>query len=132
MSASKKSKLPSGAELEVWVSPFEKSKALYQALLEEARGISFDPNAHIDVNLFKDLFCAGFSSKKIEICLKACFEKATYNGKRIDENTFEPMEARQDYLEACFEVAQENVAPFLKSLYAKYKITLENLKSSLA
>lgn len=132
MSDSKKIKLPSGAELEVWVSPFEKSKALYQALLEEVKEMKLDPNASVDVNFYKDLFCMGFSSKKVEACLSACFEKATYNGKRISSDTFEPVAARQDYLEACFEVAQENVAPFMKSLYAKYETILEKMKSSPA
>ncbi len=128
-SSSKKVKLPSGAELEIWVSPFEVSKALYQAMLDEVRGLKLDPKAEVDVNFFKDLFCAGFSSKKVEECLKECLKKATYNGARISSDTFEPVEARQDYMQVCFEVAQENVAPFTKSLYAKYQTILELMKS---
>lgn len=116
---SRKLKLPSGAELEIWISPFEDAKALYQALLEEAKGLKLNPKDEVDVNFYKDLFCVGFSSKKIEACIAKCFAKCTYNGARISNDTFEPVDNRQDYMVACFEVAQDNVAPFTKDLYAK-------------
>lgn len=131
MSDSKKIKLPSGAELEIWISPFEVAKELYQTLLAEAKDLKLDPNAQVDVNLYKDIFCAGFSSKKVEACIKKCFEKCTYNGARIGTETFEPAEARQDFLLACFEVAQENVAPFMKPLYAKFQAIIELLRKNV-
>lgn len=121
-------KLPSGAVLKITLAPFAEAKALYQACLEELRGLKVDPHEEIDVNLFKDLFCVGLSSKKIENALAACMKRSLYNDLKIDENTFEPVDARQDYMVACFEVAKENIAPFVKSLYAEYAPLWEKLQ----
>lgn len=126
----KKVELPSGASLEISISPFEVAKELFQTSLEEVKKLNLDPNKEIDANFYKDLFCVGFSSKKIEACIKQCFEKCLYNGARITKDTFDPVEARQDYLLACFEVAQENIAPFMKPLYAKYQTILSQLTKS--
>lgn len=127
----KEVKLPSGALLNIGVSTFEVAKAMYQVVLEEVRTTSLDPDKEIDANFFKDMACIGFSSKKIEACVWKCFEKCLYDGKRIDKDTFEPVEARQDYLLACYEVVQENVLPFMKPLYAKYQDILTLLKGSV-
>jgi hypothetical protein len=121
--------LPSGAELRITVSPFPISKALYQAVMEEMKAVRLDPSAEIDANLFKDLLCIATSSKKIEGCLEKCFERSLYNGRKIDTETFEPVEARDDYLAVCWEVAKENILPFTKSLYAQYAPLLEKLRS---
>ena len=120
--------LPSGAKLHISLASFAVSKALYQAVLEEAKELSVDPAAEVDVNLFKDMFCAGFSSKKIEGCLNKCLEKTLYNGARITDATFEPIEAREDYLTVCWEVALMNLLPFMKSLSPLYLTTLAMLQ----
>lgn len=124
--------LPSGAELKVTVADFAVSKALYQAILEEAKAVHIDPVAEIDVNLFKDMFCACMSSKKVEVCLAECLKRVTYNGLKIDKDTFEPVEAREDFTTVCFEVAKENVAPFMKSLFAQFAPILGELKNGPA
>lgn len=117
-------KLPSGAELNINAAPFIDAKNLYQALLRELKSIQIDSNIQVG-NLYKDFFCTGFSSAEIEDCLWKCLERCTYNnGKgnlKIDRDTFEPIEARQDYMNVCMEVAKENVSPFGKALYADYK-----------
>lgn len=124
--------LPSGAKLDINVSPFPISRALYQAILDEAKALKLDAKTEMDVNFFKDLFCIGLSSKKIEACIEECFKRVTYNGRRIDSETFEPVEAREDYMTVCFEVAQENILPFTKTLMRQYSHILEKLKSGLA
>ena len=108
--------LPSGAKLKITLSPFAVSKALYQACLEELKSLKLDPNAEVDLNLFKDLFCAGFSSKRIEQCLDECMKRVHYNDRKITPETFEPAEAREDYLQVCLEVALTNIRPFMKNL----------------
>jgi len=120
-------KLPSGAELVITLAPFADSKTLYQAVLEEMKDLKLDPEAEIDVNLFKQFFCVGFSSKKIEAALWECFKRVTYNGLKVSKDTFEPEEARDDYFMVCIEVAKANIAPFVKSLYAQYSQVLGNL-----
>lgn len=116
-------KLNSGAVLKVQPAPFAVSKALYQALLKEMKGISVTTQVELS-SVFKDLFCVGFSSPEIEACIWECMKRCTYNygaGElKIDEGTFEPVERRDDYVKVCIEVARENVLPFFKSLYAEY------------
>lgn len=125
--------LPSGATLKVTPSAFAVSKALYQAVLSELKGVPVSASTDHPA-LFKDLMCTGFSSPAIEACLSECFKKCTYNcGKgdmRIDADTFEPVENRDDYIMVCFEVAKENVFPFLKSLYAEFQRVMKTFEST--
>lgn len=121
----RKVKLPSGAELTVSAAPFVDAKHLYQALLREMKEIKIDLKMEM-ANLYKELFCVGFSSPEIEAFLWKCMERCTYdNGRtgalKIDNDTFEPIEAREDYLTVCTEVTKENVAPFVKTLFAEYE-----------
>lgn len=124
-------KLPSGAELKVTLSEFMVSKALYQAIAEEAKSLKLDPKAEVDVNLYKDLFCSALSSKRIEECLWECMKRATYNGVKITPDVFEPEDARDDYIVVCMEVARINVLPFMKSLYAQFSTVLPELMQFL-
>lgn len=120
----KEIKLPSGAVLKITLAPFSEAKALYQTVLEEIKEIEISSKTDM-ASVFKNLACIGFSSKKIEACLEVCFKRCTYNaGKgdfKIDQNTFEPIEARNDYMAVCMNVAKENILPFMKSLYAEYQ-----------
>lgn len=124
--------LPSGAKLEVTPSDFKTAKALYMVIAAEAQALKLDPKAEVDVNFYKDIFCAGISSGLIESALSACMKRCTYNGLKITDDTFEPIEARQDYLLVCFEVARANVEPFMKGLSAKYQGILEKLLKAQA
>lgn len=65
----------------------------------------------------KDLVYTAFSSELIMSALEACFKRCTYNGLRIDANTFEPEEARQDYFITCKEVLIEQLRPFAPALF---------------
>ena len=123
--------LPSGIELKVTLAPFTEARALYQAMLSELKDIDLDPKAEIDVNLYKNLFCAALESKKIEDALWACMKRCLYNGSKVTEAVFEPEEARGDYLDVCMEVARLNVLPFGKSLFTRYKEIFDQLKISL-
>lgn len=125
-------KLPSGAKLKITPAPFAEAKALYQACLIELKSLRLDPKAEVDVNFFKDLACAGFSSKQVEEALAVCMQRATYNGVKVTDDVFEPIEARDDYFTVCFEVAKANVQPFTKSLYAEYGKLLGTLQTVLA
>lgn len=118
----KETKLPSGAILKIQLAPFADSRALYQAILEEARGLKLDMSADVDGNFYKDIFCVGFSSKKIEACVWKCIERCLYNDLKMNLDTFEPEEARADYAVVLFEVTKENVSPFTKDLYAQFKL----------
>lgn len=122
----KEIKLPSGADLKMNLAPFEDSKNLYQALLEEAKGVNFSASSDM-IGVCRDIFCIAFSSKKIEKMVLKCAERCLYNDLPIKADVFESNEARQDYFDMMFEIAMENVMPFTKSLYARYKVILEKL-----
>lgn len=124
--------LPSGAKLEIQLAPFADSKALYQAFAAEATRLKVDPTVDIDVNLFKDIAAVSLSSKAIEAALTVCMKRCLYNGAPITADSFEPVEAREDYLPACMEVAQENVAPFMKSLISQWKAQAGKIQSYLS
>jgi hypothetical protein len=125
-------KLPSGRELRLHAAPFADARELYQAMLEEAKSLKIDAQAEVDVNMFKDLFCAALSSKRIESALWKCMARAIYNGAKVTPEVFEPVEARQDYFDVLFEVTKENILPFTKSLSARFAPMLESVKNSLA
>lgn len=130
----KEVQLPSGAILKITVAPFKDSKALYQAVVEELKAIKIDAtvemNPAINITFYRDLLCTLLPSKKIEAALWECMKRSLYNDNRMSEATFEPVETRDDYLYACFEVAKENILPFMKSLYAEYAPLLGKAASS--
>lgn len=124
-------KLPSGAVLRTSPAPFADSKALYQAFLKEAKGISFTKNSEVSA-LLKDVLCIGFSSPQIEEALWKCMGRCTYNELKIDQDTFENVKNREDYMKVCIEVAKENISPFMKSLYADYKDFMQMVENTPA
>jgi hypothetical protein len=130
--------LPSGAILKINPARFDESKALHQALLREFNKVHIDAdleNEKVDVvNPAKDALCLAFSSQEVEACLWKCLIHCTYNDgasgdSKILPITFEPQQARGDFIEVCVEVAQDNIAPFVKSLYAKFRPHLVALAS---
>lgn len=116
----KEVKLPSGSTLIIIPADFATSRECYRAVVEEGKQLVLDPNAEVDVNLYKDLLCIAMGSRKIEKAIWDCLKKCTINKLPITNETFEPVEKRDDYLTVMIEVAKENVFPFTKSLYAEY------------
>lgn len=111
--------LPSGAKLKVQVAPFADAKALYQAVLEEVKGVQIGASMDI-TSVFKDLACVAFSSKKIEAALEICLKRCLYNDLKIDKTTFDPPEKRQDFVDVCFFCMKENLTPFTNGLFALF------------
>lgn len=131
----KEVKCPSGAILKINPAPFKESHDLYKAVLREAKHIQFSKKTELPT-LYKDLFCAGFSSEEIEVKLWACMKRCTYNSGngdlKIDEASFEKVETRDDFMMVCMEVAKENIHPFVKSLYAEYVQAIATTESTQA
>ena len=116
-------KMPSGATLKITPAPFSESKALYQALLREVKGIPINKDMPM-VELYKSLYTSAFSSAEVEKALWPCMSRCLYNDLKVTPDTFEPVEARQDYEQVCIEVAKENAGPFANRLYAELKLSL--------
>lgn len=111
--------LPSGAILRVKPSSFPKAKALVQVVMTEGKSVNFRSEDEMNLNFKKEVFCTMLSSKVIERAVWDCFDQALYNDQKINEKTFENPETWDDYFTLCFEVAKENINPFMKSLYAE-------------
>ncbi len=111
-------KLASGSELTLRLAPFADSKALYQCVLAEINRIGIRTKDEV-ADLIKQIFCTAFSSPLIENAFWKCAERSLYNGHKIVPDSFEPKEAREDFVPICMEVGIENVAPFLKNLSAE-------------
>lgn len=123
-------KLPSGAELQITLSPFSVGKELFKTCSKDLVPLRLDMNAHVDGNFYKDVFLTLVSSDNVEKCVWKCMERCLYNKQRITEDTFESEEARGDYLDVMFEVAKANIMPFTKHLYARYSHILDLIKFS--
>lgn len=125
--------LPSGAVLKIGLVPFSDAMALNEAIAEELTKIAIDSETEM-ASVYKDLFFIGISSPKIKSALWKCMGKCIYNsGKgdlKIDKDSFEPEEARQDYLTVCTEVGKRVIGPFVKSHSAVFFLILEQLKGS--
>jgi hypothetical protein len=119
--------LPSGAELKIALAPFSEANALFKAIGAEMKNLKVEFDTEIDVNLLKDLVCSAVASDKIESCIWDCIKKSLYNDLKITKDTFEPVDARQDYYVVLFEVAKENLAPFTKSLSAQFGDILKKI-----
>lgn len=119
--------LESGKKLHITMAPFADAKALYQVCMKELKDLKLDSKTDIDVNFWKDLAFTALSSKEIEAALFKCFEKVTYDDKRITnvDDVFESAQAREDYIIVCVHVMKENIMPFMKSLYAKWSDVLK-------
>lgn len=123
----RKVSLPSGAELIVNEAPFADAKALFQAVASEMKGLQFDAKKELDTGFMKDLLCTAIASEKIEECLKKCLIRSTYNKEKITDAIFENnTDARKDYLTVCYEVAKENVYPFLEGPFAGFFQAFQN------
>lgn len=130
--ANRKVKLPSGAELEVQVAPLAAAEALSMAVASELRALRMDASQTIDVNFAKDLFCTAVASPAIKAALEPCMKRCLYAGLPISDDTFEPVDARQDLWLAKYEVAYDNVHPFMRGPLSRYGAFFDNIRKLLA
>lgn len=98
---------------------FDESRALFQACMAELKTIHIGGDVQMR-SVWKDLLCTGLSSPAIDTALTKCLNRCTYNDLRISLDTFEPEAARGDFIPVCLEVAEVNLAPFMKSLFAAF------------
>lgn len=122
--------LPSGKILKVTAAPFAEAKDLYESMLEQLSDLKIESNTEM-LAIYKDLFCKTFSNKRVAKALEACLKRSTYDNKRIDDTVFEPLDAREDYILVLWEVAQHNLAPFMKNLSAVFSLMAEKVQPGL-
>lgn len=115
--------LKSGATLAVSIAPFTAGNRLMKAVARELSSVdfnldlkSFDELSDKDINVLKNVAFQILQSDAIEAALLECMKKCLYNDQRVTEKTFEPEEARPDYLPVAWEVMKANLRPFFSGL----------------
>lgn len=99
--------LESGAKIEVQVASFEKAHRLLQAVKSTLIGME---------NIIELVV-----SEPVQPALWDCMSVVLYNGQRVSRETFEPENARGDYLVVAIETLKANITPFFKSLASSSK-----------
>lgn len=121
--------LKSGRALLMSIAPFAVGTKLFKTVMAELRAVDIDVtkldlNADINLakmdpkllNVIKNVACEIASSEVIEATLFECMARCTIDGKKIDRSTFDPPDARQDYLPVAWEVMKFNLTPFFRGL----------------
>lgn len=123
-----KTTLPSGAVLDITLLPFEEAWGVSQSITKEIERIDFDIKSinwqefkMSNVVNLKNPICAILSSQVVIEAAKVCFKRCTYNGLKIDSQTFEKREHRSDFLPVVFHVLKENISPFFENLFSSLK-----------
>lgn len=120
--------LPSGAVIDITLLPFEEAWGVSQSITKEIERIDFDIKSvnwqefqMSNVLNLKNPICAILSSTVVVDAAKICFKRVTYNGLKIDSQTFEKRESRSDFLPVVFYVLKENISPFFENLFSSLK-----------
>jgi len=115
--------LKSGASLAVTVAPFTVARQLMKVVARELAGVEFnldltgfDQLSGQDINVFKNAVFKILQSDAVEAAMFECAKKCLYNNQSILPTTFEPEEARGDYLPVAWEVMKANLRPFFSGL----------------
>lgn len=126
--------LPSGAVLILQLSAFAVSARLRKVILGELKQVDVSEVAKIaggmtpeellakgdlPIDTLKDLLCQLLASDAVEAALWDCMKVCQLQGERITPETFEPEEARADYIPVAWEVTVLNLRPFFKGLALK-------------
>ena len=124
--------LISGAVLKGSIAEFAVGLELYQSMISVLGDVDIDPQDELNIKLLKSLMSKILSDKNLEKSIWACMSRMTYNDQKITKDTFEPIEARQDYIEVLKEVALFNAAPFTKNLFVQFQTLLEMLEKNFS
>lgn len=114
--------LKSGAVLKIGATPFDVSKCLFQAVVKSLKNVEISKDVNSYEGFVAALIGAELSDSEVEKWIWACLSRCTYNnaGKadlKIESAMFEDDKAREDFIDVCIEVGQENLRPFMKGLY---------------
>lgn len=122
--------LKSGAKVEMEIASLSESAALRRSMAAEIvkadimidlqkldlKTISQADLAGDVFNSIKNVLLVLVSSETVERQLFVCMRRCRYNDVKITAETFEPKEARGDFLPIALEVIKINVLPFFAGL----------------
>lgn len=136
--------LKSGRELKMQMASFAIAARLRKVVANELKGVklgeSFKVSASakpadlmgmdLPIEALKDLLCQFLASDAVEVAIAECMACCQYNGEKITRDTFEPEDARGDYLPIAWEVALLNLTPFFKGIDLKSFLPAPTTSSS--
>lgn len=124
--------LKSGAVLQLQMPTFAVSMKLLRAVVNELKSADLGDiklGADLDmvklmqmdlpVNALKNVIFQLLGSTAIEQALADCMKGCQYQGEKITKDSFEPQDARPDFLPVAWEVMQFNLSPFFSGLTSK-------------
>jgi hypothetical protein len=118
-----------GVEVKINMADFITSMKLKKSVVDALRDSDIDISS-IDFNDIKSgaidsivqAILAADSSVEVEGALFKCLERCLYGNNKITRDTFEPVEAREDYYEIVIACLKVNLLPFFKPLLSKLDV----------
>lgn len=115
--------LKSGRSVELQMASFAVAMKLFKTIANELKQVDVQLGSFnletikgTDVNAIKNAVFQLLGSDNVERAVRECMGRCLYQGNKIVADTFEPEDARQDYLPVAWEVVKYNLAPFFKGL----------------
>lgn len=108
---------PSGAKILITPADWKSAKVLKKAIEKELNldeGLDFTNPA----TWIKNIISVD-SSDAVDSALWPCLARCTRDNEKITEQTFDKLEARQDYYEIVSACIKENLGPLVESLFSK-------------
>lgn len=127
-------KATSGAKVKINVADFEDAQNLKFAIQKALKAEGFDMKDIGDVMSsdmwpIAKLVMAVDCNKEVNDALWPCLVQCTRNSEKITKQTFEPVDARQDYYEIVIACLKENISPLFVGVFAKLKKLLSKPQS---
>lgn len=123
MSLPEKITLKSGSTLELQMADFDDAMRLFQTIANELKtvdvhldGLTIEQIKGTDINGIKNAILQLLGSTAMIREIRSCAARSLYNGNRITKDSFNPPEARQDFLPVAWEVIKFTLAPFFAGL----------------
>ena len=115
----KEIKLKSGNVLRILDTPFAESQALFKAVINGFKAVEVDETVKDLDEFVGALIGAQISDDEVGKAMWGCLARCTYGETKIIPSMFDAKpEAREDFIDICLEVGQENLRPFMKGLCA--------------
>lgn len=117
----------SGAAIVINLAPWEDAKELKKVIEREGAQSIIDMNG--DLAKLSSLILKLDGSDAFEKALMPCLARCTRNGESVRGNTFDTKEGRSDYVEIVKACVNENIGPFVASLFSQFGPLLATQKT---
>ena len=107
-----------GAKVVINPASWGAAKELKKAMQKEIIGNKIEITG--DAVQFMDILLKIDGSDCFEAALWPCLNRCLRNGEKIQQSTFDDVEARKDYYEIVTACVKENLAPLVESLFSQF------------